>query len=63
MSVRPHLTDDFLMYKVVKQDVLEFIILGGEKNRSFLCESLQEFVEVVIMYKNQMLHVNGMKDV
>ena len=45
VSVYPRVTDLFVMRRVVKQEVHEFIIPRGMKNRVLLGESHQEFFE------------------
>ena len=63
MSVRPYVSDDFVMHAVFKGGALEFIGLGGTKNWIVLFESLQDWFEVVIMYYTWMPSFNGMNKV
>ena len=39
------------MNRVIEQDILEFIRPGGKKNWILLCESRQEFIQVVVIYE------------
>ena len=63
MYVLPHVTYLFVMRIVVKWEVLEFIRTGVMKKWILLSESLQYFLELVVMYKTEMPCINGMKDV
>ena len=60
--IYPCVTDDFGMHKVVERDAREFIRPGGTKKCIVKCELRQDFIEVVLIYKNQIPRVNGMKD-
>ena len=51
MYVLPHVTYFFVMRIVVKWEVLEFIRTGVMKKWILLSESLQYFLELVVMYK------------
>ena len=51
------------MHRLVKQEVLEFIIPGGTKRLILLCKLLQNFLEFVVMHETEILCINGMKDV
>ena len=62
-SVCPYILDDVAMKKVVKGGVLIFIGYGGIKKWIVLCESLQDWFEIVAMYVTRMTRVNGMKKV
>ena len=46
------------MHRVVKRGVLEFIRPGGTNKWILLCESRQDFPELVVMYENEMPCVN-----
>ena len=61
MSVRPRVSDTITMHKVVKGDIIEFIRRGGTNKWIMLCESHQDWIEVVVMYETQNPCVNGMK--
>ena len=60
-SVHPHISDDVVMHKVDKGDVLEFIGSVGMKKWIVLCELCQGWFEVVTIYVTKMSRVNGMK--
>ena len=61
MSVRPYATDVFVMRMLVERDVLDFIIYSGTKNWIVLIDSLQYFLEFVVMHETEMPRVNGVK--
>ena len=50
-SVRPHITDVFVFFRVVKQKVLDFILPGGTKKWIILCDLLEDFLEFFVMHK------------
>ena len=58
VSVRPHISDDVLMYVLVKGDIFEFIGLGRMKNGIVLCESRQDWFEFVAMHNTLIPHAN-----
>ena len=60
-SVQSYVSNDFVMIKLVKGDILEFIRVGGKKKWVALCESHQYWFEVVAMYDTRMPRVNVMK--
>ena len=61
MSVRPYATDVFVMRMLVERDVLDFIIYSGTKKWIVLIDSLQYFLEFVVMHETEMPRVNGVK--
>ena len=62
-SVHSHISNDVVMYEVVKGDVFEFIELGHTKNWILLCKSRQDWFYFVATYKTQIPHTNVMKKV
>ena len=57
-SICPCISDDVTMHEVVKGDAFKFLGLGRTKNWIVLCESRQDWVEFVAMYKTCMTHAN-----
>ena len=53
-SVCPCVSDDGAVHVIVKTEVFEFVCPG--------CESQHDWFEVIVMCKNQILHVNVMKN-
>ena len=49
------------MYRVVEQELLEFIIPGGTKEWILLHESCKYFINFFVMYETEIPHVNGIK--
>ena len=49
--LRPHITDVFVMCRVVEQDILEFIRPRGTKNWTILGESCHEFLDFFVLHK------------
>ena len=50
-SVCSHITDVFVMHRVVKREVLEFIRPRGTKNWILLGESCHGFLDFFVMHK------------
>ena len=50
------------MYRVVEQELLDFIIPGGTKKWILLRESCKYFIDFFVIYEIAIPHVNGMKD-
>ena len=50
-SICKRIKDDFVIHRVIRRDVIEFIRHGGIKKWIQMCESLQDSFEVVIMNK------------
>ena len=51
------------MLRVVKQEVLEFIIPGGTKKWIILREVFQDVLELLVMHKTEIPRINDVKDV
>ena len=63
VSVCPHGTYLFIIHRVVKRGVLEFIRPCGIKKWILLGESRQEFLGFFALHKTEMPLVNVVKDV
>ena len=50
-SIRQHVSDEVIMYVVVKGGLFEFICHGRTKNGIVLCEMNQGWFEFLAMYK------------
>ena len=61
--VRPCIFDDVIMHEVFKGGVFQFIGVGRTKYGIVLCESPQDWFEVVVIYKTLMTHANFIKKV
>ena len=51
------------MCRIVKGEILEFIINSGTKRWILVCELRQDFIEFLVMYKNEIPRVNVVKGV
>ena len=62
-SVCTHKSDNVVMHAVAEGGIFEFIGRGHMKKGIFLCDLRQDWFEFVTMYKNQMTHVNVIKNI
>ena len=60
---QPHIIDVLVMHRVVRKEVLEFIIPSGTKQCIILRDLRQDFLCFFVMYKTEMPRVNAVKDV
>ena len=61
-SVCPRVSDDGAVHVIVKTEVFEFVCPGRTNNGIVFCESQHNWFEVIVMCKDQILHVNVMKN-
>ena len=61
MSVRPGISDVFIIHVGVKGGIFEFIGLRRMKNSMVLCELHQDWLYFLV-YKTRMPHSNVMKN-
>ena len=63
MYALPHVTDVFILHRVVEWEVLEFILPSGIENWILFHELPQDFLELFVMHKTEMPHENVVLDV